>query len=172
MLRLRLLGSVALLLPFVLAHCAADTTDGGDDVGATGDSALSTTIHSSYGVTMFGGAGDFQAMSCGLSSKTAQQSHPWYVASSQRYGCKVNLKIVTAGGRCVVASTEDAGPASAVERKAGIAVLDSSPAVVAQLFPNETQGLGWKDLKAHPGKYEVTVTRTTLPLGPCDPSDE
>jgi hypothetical protein len=167
---LRLLGSIALVLPFALAHCAAPADDGTDDVGATADNALSTEIHSKYGVTIFGGAGDYQAMSCGLSSRTAQTSHPYYVASSQRYGCKVNLKIVTAEGRCVVASTEDAGPASAVERKAGVPVLDSSPAVAKELFPRESS-LGWTDLKSHPGKYEVTVTRTTLPVGPCDPND-
>src|SRR4051812_37026623 len=129
---LRVLGTIALALPFVLAHCASPTDETTDDVGATADSALSSVIHTKYGVTIFGGSGDFQPMSCGLSSRSAQQSHPYYVASSQRYGCKVNLKIVTAEGRCVVASTEDAGPASVVERKAGVPVLDSSPAVAKE----------------------------------------
>lgn len=164
---LRLLGPIALVLPFVLAHCAADT--GGADVSEGSDSALSTTIHDEYGVTMFGGSGDFQPMACGLSSRSAQTSHPYYVASSQRYGCKVHLKITAPNGKCVVASTEDAGPASAVERHAGMPVLDSSPAVVHALFPGVGE-IGWVDLEKTPAKYTVRVAVTDLPLGPCDGS--
>lgn len=164
---LRLLGPIALLLPFALAHCTADTS--GEDVSEGSDNALSTEIHSEYGITMFGGSGDFQPMSCGLSSRTAQSSHPYYVASSQRYGCKVHLKITAPSGKCVVASTEDAGPATAVERHAGMAVLDSSPAVVHYLFPGAGE-IGWVDIKKSPAKYTVKAEVTDLPLGPCDDS--
>ncbi len=149
----------------LLTHCAADPA--ADDAASDSSSALSSSIHDSYGITMFGGSGDFQKMACGLSSHAAQQSNPYYVASSQRYGCKVHLKLTTKSGKCVVVSTEDAGPASWVETKAGTPILDSSPAVVQNLFGN-VGSLGWSDLKKNPGKYSVTAVRTSLPLGPCN----
>ena len=155
------LGS--LLALFLLVHCAAPPTE---EVEGSGAEALSSAIHDKYGITQFGGAGDFQKMSCGLSSKQAQTSNPYYVASSQRYGCKVHLKLTTSAGRCVVVSTEDAGPATWVETKAGTPILDASPAAVSKLFPG-VGGLGWSDLRKNPGKYEVTAVKTTLPLGPC-----
>ena len=89
--------------------------------------------------------------------------------SSQRYGCGVHLKITTASGKCVVARTDDAGPATFVESRAGVAVLDSSPSVTKYLF-GISGGLGYSDLRDHPGRYNVTVVKTTLPLGPCDGS--
>ena len=155
--------TVTLVALGLLTHCAADPADEG--AGASSD-ALSSSIHDSYGITMFGGAGDFQKMACGLSSRAAQQSNPYYVASSQRYGCKVHLKLTTKSGKCVVVSTEDAGPATWVETKAGTPILDSSPATVKALFGNVS--LGWSDLKKNPGKYAVTATRTSLPTGPCN----
>lgn len=148
----------------LLTHCAADPAT---DAEGASSSALSSSIHDSYGITIFGGAGDYQKMACGLSSRTAQQSNPYYVASSQRYGCKVHLKLTTASGRCVVVSTEDAGPASWVETKAGTPILDASPAAAAKLFPG-VGSLGWSDLKKNPGKYSVTAVKTSLPLGPCN----
>ena len=149
----------------LLTHCAADPAT--DDSEGASASALSSSIHDSYGITMFGGSGDFQKMACGLSSHAAQQSNPYYVASSQRYGCKVHLKLTTKSGKCVVVSTEDAGPATWVETKAGTPILDSSPATVKALFGN-VGSIGWSDLKAHPGKYAVNAARTSLPLGPCN----
>jgi hypothetical protein len=164
----RLLASaVSLVAIGLLTHCAA--APAGDESEGASASALSSTIHDAYGVTMFGGAGDFQKMACGLSSHAAQSSNPYYVASSQRYGCKVHLKLTTRAGACVVVSTEDAGPATWVETKAGTPILDASPAAVKKLFPG-AGSIGWSDLKKNPGKYSVTATRTTLPLGPCSAS--
>lgn len=149
----------------LLTHCTQGAAT--DDGEGASSSALSSTVHDSYGMTMFGGAGDFQTMACGLSSHAAQQSNPYYVASSQRYGCKVHLKLTTHSGRCVVVSTEDAGPASWVETKAGTPILDASPATVQKLFGN-VGSLGWSDLRKSPGTYSVTAVKTSLPLGPCD----
>jgi hypothetical protein len=162
---IRKLTSVGALMVFGLAtHCAADPV-AEDGEGAT-SSALSSRIYGTYGVTMFGGAGDFQKMACGLSSRAAQQSNPYYAASSQRYGCKVHLKLTTDAGACVVVSTEDAGPATWVENKAGTPILDVSPAAMKELFPG-VGSLGWSDLRKHPGAYDVTAVKTSLPLGPC-----
>jgi len=162
---IRRLTSVGALVACALAtHCAADPV-ADDGEGAT-SSALSSRIHSSYGVTIFGGAGDYQRMACGLSSRAAQESNPYYAASSQRYGCKVHLKLTTRAGACVVVSTEDAGPATWVETKAGTPILDVSPAAVKKLFPG-VGSIGWSDLRKNPGRYDVTATKTSLPLGPC-----
>ena len=156
------LGCVASLVSMLAACSAAPPDDA--STGSTSEN-MSTAIHTTYGLTTFGGPGDYQQLACtGASSKYDQQ---WYVASSQRYGCSAHLKIMNGAGKCVVARTDDAGPASFVESRAGIAVLDSSPAVTAYLFGN-VGGLGWSDLADHPGRYDVTVTKTTLPLGPCD----
>src|SRR5690349_16674135 len=101
---------------------AEDPAPPPDDVGAVA-APLSTTIHSQYGVTSFGGPGDYQDMACGGNSRTA---NPWYVASSQRYGCNRHLRL-TANGKCAVVYTADAGPASWVESDAGMPILDASP---------------------------------------------
>jgi hypothetical protein len=163
----KLTTTVTLVTFGFLTHCTADPAT--DDAQGSADSALSSSIHDHYGITMFGGAGDFQKMACGLSSHAAQTSNPYYVASSQRYGCKVHLKLTTSSGRCVVVSTEDAGPATWVETKAGTPILDASPATVKKLFPGaEVDGLGWVDLRKNPGTYSVTAVKTSLPLGPCN----
>ncbi len=145
------------------AHCGGSSDD--PVVGATGEQAMSRTVHSVYGMTTFGGPGDYQQMACGGNSRDAG---PWYVASSQRYGCNKHL-MIKANGKCAVARTADAGPASYVESGAGIAVLDSSPALGRYFFGQSS--LGYSDIRSHPGKYEVHVSVTSLPLGPCDGSD-
>ena len=151
-----------LVLCGLATHCAADPA-GEDGEGET-SSALSSRVSDTYGVTMFGGAGDYQKMACGLSSRTAQQSNPYYAASSQRYGCKVHLKLTTRSGACVVVSTEDAGPATWVETKAGTPILDVSPAAMKTLFPSAAS-LGWSDLRKEPrhvrrdGDEDVTAAR-------------
>jgi hypothetical protein len=161
---------VALLAGFALAVVTATGCSGAspsDDAVAADSQNMSTAIHTTYGLTTFGGPGDYQTLACTQrSSKVDQQ---YYVASSQRYGCGVHLKLVTASGKCVVARTDDAGPASFVESRAGIAVMDSSPTVTKYLF-GVSDGLGAVDLRQHPGRYNVTVTKTSLPLGPCDGS--
>ena len=140
--------------------CGATPGDGG--VGST-TGAMSSTIHSVYGLTSFGGAGDCQSVACGGPSSCDTQ--PWYSASSQRYGCHVHLQ-VTANGRCVVVETIDSGPASYVESDANIAILDASPSVAQYLFG--VSSLGWSDNKDNPGEYEVHVSVTSAALGPCD----
>ena len=163
---IRKLTTTLTLVAFgLLTHCAADPAT--DDAQGSADSALSSSIHDHYGITMFGGAGDFQKMACGLSSHAAQTSNPYYVASSQRYGCKVHLKLTTPSGRCVVVSTEDAGPATWVETKAGTPILDASPAAVQKLFPG-AGSIGWSDLRKNPGTFSVSAVKTSLPLGPCN----
>ncbi len=152
------LGVVALLS----AHCGSAPTE--TVGGATSEEAMSKVVHTTYGVTTFGGPGDYQPLACGGNSRNAGD---WYVASSQRYGCNKHL-MLTARGKCAVVRTADAGPASYVENNANIAVLDSSPAVARYFFGES--GLGYSDLRAHPGKYEVHATLTSLPLGPCDGS--
>lgn len=162
---LRSLLTVPLLA--AIAACSASADDGSSD-GAT-DQNMSTVIHTTYGMTTFGGPGDYQTLACtGANSKNDQ---PYYVASSQRYGCGVHLKLTNAAGKCIVVRTDDAGPATYVETRAGIAVLDSSPTVAKYLF-GETE-LGYSDLHAHPGRYNVTAVKTTMALGPCsaDSSD-
>lgn len=150
-------GALAILAP----GCGEGDTTSDEPEGASTSEAMSTKIASSYGVTTFGGPGDYQALACGGNSRT---TNPWYVASSQRYGCDKHLKL-EGNGRCVVVRTADAGPASFVESKAGIAVMDASPSVAKHLFG--VTSLGWSDIKAHPTKYRVKATLTTLPLGPC-----
>ena len=165
---IRKLTTTLTLVAFgLLTHCASDPAT--DEAQGSADSALSSRIHDHYGITMFGGAGDFQKMACGLSSHAAQTSNPYYVASSQRYGCKVHLKLTTSSGKCVVVSTEDAGPATWVETKAGTPILDASPATVQKLFPG-ADSIGWSDLRKNPGRFSVTAVKTSLPLGPCDAS--
>jgi hypothetical protein len=152
-----------------LALLAVACSGASDDSSTTGstDQNMSTAIHTTYGITTFGGPGDYQTLACtGKNSRVDQQ---WYVASSQRYGCGVHLKITTASGKCVVARTDDAGPATFVEQRAGVAVLDSSPSVTNHLFPGVGE-LGYTDLHAHPGRYNVTVVKTTMALGPCEGS--
>ena len=154
-----------LAIAFVVAATGAcgAAPDGADDSADTNQDALmSTTVHTSYGMTTFGGAGDSQRMACGQNSSTSQ---PYYVASSQRYGCNVHLQIVAANGKCIVVQTEDAGPASSVETRAGEPIIDAGPKVAQYLFG--TTSLGWSDNKAHKAEYAITVTRTAAPLGPC-----
>jgi uncharacterized membrane protein YgcG len=154
------LGSAFALVALGSMNCSSA---GNEDVGTGATSeAMSSTIHSSYGVTSFGGPGDYQSVACGGNSRTIDQ---WYVASSQRYGCHKHLKL-TANGKCAVVATADAGPASWVEANAGVPILDSSPTVGNYFFGDGS--LGWSDLKAHPGKYVVNAEITTLPVGPCD----
>jgi hypothetical protein len=158
----------SLLALLVLAHCGGDAVPGEDTVAA-GESELSMSkvISPTYGVTTFGGPGDRESsMACTRESSAVSQT--WYVASSQRYGCLVHLRL-RANGKCVVVRTEDAGPAAWVEARAGVPVLDASPAVGAHLFGEKS--LGWSDIKKNPGKYVVRAERTTLPLGPCDPDE-
>ncbi len=112
-------------LALLSIHCSSAAPS--EVEGAT-SAAMSSTIASKYGVTTFGGAGDYQATACGGNTRTINK---WYVASSQRYGCHVHLKVVSKSGKCVVVSTEDAGPASSVESKAGRPVLDASPSVAS-----------------------------------------
>ena len=86
-----------------------------------------------YVLTTFGGPGDPSAsgrMSCGQST----QNGSWYYAASrQRYGCGRRIRIMTAT-KCVVAETDDYGPAGCVERAAASPVLDASPKVARALF--------------------------------------
>jgi hypothetical protein len=145
------------------AFVVACSSASGEKAAATGSSAMSSTIHSVYGLTVFGGAGDCQPFACGGSNSCSSQ--PWYSASSQRYGCGVHL-MVQAKGKCVVVKTADAGPASWVESDAGTPILDASPSVAEHLFG--VSSLGWSDLKSNPGTYDVHVDVTSLPLGPCD----
>jgi hypothetical protein len=160
----KILVSTSTLFLLAAVGCTADATREAQGQSTAG--AMSTTIESVYGLTSFGGSGDCQSVACGGSNSCDLQ--PWYSASSQRYGCNVKLQ-VTANGKCVVVETMDAGPASFVEADAGIAILDASPAVAQYLF-GVSGGLGWSDNKDNPGKYNVNVTTTSLPLGPCDGS--
>ena len=66
--------SLTLVAFGLLTHCAADPAT--DEAQGSADSALSSSIHDRYGITMFGGTGDFQKMACGLSSHAAQTSNP------------------------------------------------------------------------------------------------
>jgi hypothetical protein len=152
----------AVALVFVAFACACSSAAPGEPSGTATEEAMSSTIHSVYGLTVFGGAGDCQPLACGGANSCGSQ--PWYSASSQRYGCGVHLQ-VEANGKCVVVKTEDAGPASWVESDAGTPILDASPSVAKYLFG--VSSLGWSDLKGHPGKYAVHVQTTSLPLGPC-----
>jgi uncharacterized membrane protein YgcG len=136
-----------------------------EKAGASSSEAMSSKIYTSYGLTVFGGAGDCQPFACGGSNSCSSQ--PWYSASSQRYGCNVHLQ-VEANGKCVVVKTADAGPASWVESDAGTPILDASPSVAEYLFG--VNSLGWSDLKNNPGTYEVQVQVTSAALGPCDGS--
>ena len=157
----RALSPVALAAVAVLSvHCSGAPLE--STAGTASEEAMSKSIHTSYGMTTFGGPGDFQPLACGGNSRNAGD---WYVASSQRYGCNKHL-MITANGKCAVARTADAGPASFVESNAGIAVLDASPALGRYFFGESS--LGWSDIHSHPGKYVVHVEVTSLPVGPCD----
>ena len=136
------------------AHCGSAPAEGA--ASSTGEEAMSKTVHDVYGMTTFGGPGDYQPLACGGNSRTAGD---WYVASSQRYGCNKHL-MLTANGKCAGVRTADAGPASFVEANAGTAVLDSSPAVGRYFFGESS--LGWSDIKSHPHKYDIHVVKTTL----------
>lgn len=156
------LAIVGIVLTGLLSvHCTSSDAGTPEEEGAT-SSAMGKTISSSYGVTTFGGPGDYQPLACGGHSRTVNK---WYVASSQRYGCHVHLELTASNGKCVVVSTEDAGPATFVETRAGRPILDASPAVAEHLFGES--GLGWSDVKAHPSKFSVTAKKTTAALGPC-----
>lgn len=116
-------------------HCNGSDSSEGESATS---SQMVKTVSSAYGITTFGGAGDEQALACGGNSSSVNK---WYAASSQRYGCHVHLKLTAPNGKCVVVSTEDAGPATFVEKDAGMPILDASPAVGQYLFGES--GLGW-----------------------------
>src|SRR5580692_7401323 len=142
---LGLLGASVLFT--IAAGCGGNSQPTGSSSLASGSGSspdMSTTIYPEYGLTVFGGAGDCQSFAC--TGANSCSSQPWYSASSQRYGCGVHLQ-VTAGGKCVVVETQDAGPASWVEADAGIAILDAGPSVAEYLFG--TNSIGWSDIKAH-----------------------
>jgi hypothetical protein len=161
------LKSVLACVVLTTAHCGGDAARE-DAVAAESELSMSKVIAPAYGITTFGGPGDREpSMACTRQSSAASQIY--YVASSQRYGCLVRLRLV-ANGKCVVVRTEDAGPAAWVEARAGVPVLDASPTVAGLLFGERS--LGWSDLKKSPGKYVVAAARTTLPLGPCDPDGD
>lgn len=154
-------------LPLLLVCCAA--TEESEDLESTESAVrIDRTISGSYGITTFGGPGDLQSQTaCGLKGQGLVR-FKWYVASSQRYKCHTRLRLTTASGKCVVVSAEDAGPASWVEDKAGMKILDASPDVARYLFG--VGGLGWSDLKRTGTKYQVDAQVTQLPVGPCDAS--
>lgn len=161
---MRILVTSAILAALCICCGAADESE----EYASSESAvrIDRAIASRYGITTFGGPGDTQSQTaCGLSGR-GLQAHKWYIASSQRYGCKARVRLTTSAGKCVVVSAEDAGPASWVEAKAGVKILDASPDVARHLFG--VSGLGWSDIKKNGSKYIVSAEKTTLPLGPCD----
>jgi hypothetical protein len=162
------LKSVLACVVLTMAHCGGDAPREDAATAAESELSMSKVISPTYGITTFGGPGDREpSMACTRQSSAASQLY--YVASSQRYGCLVHLRLV-ANGKCVVVRTEDAGPAAWVETRAGVPVLDASPAVATLLFGEKS--LGWSDIKKSPGKYVVDAARTTLPLGPCDPDGD
>jgi hypothetical protein len=151
----------------VAVGCATGEGDNkpqGDGLHLTSGSGMNTNISKTYGVTVFGGKGDCQSFTCGGGNSCSSQ--PYFVASSQRYGCGQNLLVTAPNGKSIVVTTADAGPAATVETRAGMPVLDSSPAVAQYLFG--TTAIGAKDIAQDPSKYQVTVTPVSKsePLGP------
>nr|MBP6632625.1 hypothetical protein [Kofleriaceae bacterium] len=106
--------------------------------GCQGRADSSIPSDGRYVITTFGGPGDHQPMSCG-----GYADGSWYYAASrQRYGCGSRIAI-RAGGKCVVAQTDDYGPDVCVERAANQEIIDVSPKVARHLFG--TSGAGWSD---------------------------
>jgi hypothetical protein len=124
--------------------------------GCRGQASSTIPSDGRYVVTVFGGAGDTQPMSCG-----GRADGTWYYAASrQRYGCGSRVAI-RANGKCVVAQTDDYGPDVCVERAAGMPIIDVSPAVTRYLFGSSS--FGWSD------RVVVAVDEVSAgtALGPC-----
>ncbi len=150
----------------ILAGCASSDGSGDDAVSQTGEElhgchgvASSTKPASgSYYLTSFGDGSDSGPMSCGSNTRHGSW---YYAASRQRFGCGAHIKI-TAGGKCVVAQTDDYGPDVCVEHAAGRPIIDASPLVSKHLFG--TSSAGWSD---HLAIHVEPVPKST-PLGPCN----
>ena len=159
------------IVPLLLASCATnvdleyesdESTEGtsiADNHRLTncqGQASSTIPADGRYVITVFGGPGDHQPMSCG-----GRADGTWYYAASrQRYGCGSRIAI-RGNGKCVVAQTDDYGPDVCVERAAGRAIIDVSPAVTTYLFGHDS--FGWSDREV------VTVEEVSeaTPLGPC-----
>src|SRR5687767_12756769 len=89
-----------LVIAFSSLHCGG--ADASEEEIAGSENALSSRMATRYGITTFGGAGDYQPLACGGHSRTYQSTMPWYAANSQRYGCKAHVKLVASNGKCVV----------------------------------------------------------------------
>jgi hypothetical protein len=160
--------AVLLLLGLVSVACTAATDRGTGEPempvpsaenlkGCQGKASSSIPSDGVYVLTTFGGSTESQPLACGGHTKSGSW---YYAASRQRYGCGARVRI-TAGGKCVVAQTDDYGPDVCVEKAAGIPVMDASPLVGKVLFG--TSGLGWSDGKL----VYVEVAAADAPLGPC-----
>jgi hypothetical protein len=93
-----------------------------------------------YYVTTFGGGSDSQTMACfGFADGR------WlYIADSWRFGCRARVKITNPRtGRWCVTQVADVGPNICVERAAGKAIIDASPAITQELFG--IRSAGWSD---------------------------
>ncbi|MEZ4227451.1 MAG: hypothetical protein R3B13_41315 [Polyangiaceae bacterium] len=158
-----------LLSAGIAIACAAspppDTHDTGASMGATdkslsgckGKASSSVPSDGTYVITTFGGPSESQPMACGSHTKSGSW---YYAASKQRYGCGSKIKI-EAGGKCVVAQTDDYGPDVCVESAAGRPIIDVSPLVAQDLFG--VSGIGWSDNKL----VQVTEVDSGTALGPC-----
>jgi len=163
------------ILGALAAGCTPQVVDGGatgapgevvssTDESLTGcrnDASTSIPNDGIYVLTTFGGPGDPSdsgRMSCGESTRNCSW---YYAASRQRYGCGTRIRIMTAT-KCVVAETDDYGPAGCVERAANAPVLDASPLVARALFG--VSSAGWREHRT----VVVEPTDDDTPLGPCD----
>jgi hypothetical protein len=150
------------LAALVAAGCAGEVETQPGDTTRVPEGAASTWIPSdgNYYLTSFGGPGDGQHMACGQDCNNGSW---YYAADRQRYGCGAHIQI-EGNGRCVVAETDDYGPATWVETDAGGPIIDASPLVAQALFG--VGGSGWSDHR----QVHVTVVAPNTPLGPCGES--
>ena len=160
MMRRQILPVFAILS--VIAACSGageDTSASSDDAlsGCHGHAATSQPPNGMYYLTTFGGPGEGQHMSCG---QYTHNGNWYYAASRQRFGCGAHIRIET-NGKCVVAETDDYGPDSCVENRAGRPIIDASPMVAKALFG--VSGAGWSDRRS----IKVTKVSTSTKLGPC-----
>jgi len=114
-----------------------------------------------YYLTEFDGS----TCSCGQCHEYGE----YFAADRQRFGCGTHLHVCR-NGKCVKLRVTDYGPSCFVERDAGRAVLDASPATCKELTGGSS--CGWSD------HFSITVTEAEdpavdgRPCGPFNVTDE
>jgi hypothetical protein len=139
------------------ATLVSDLTVGGYRCPSSGEIAVRTRpADNLYYLTTFGGGSDNQRMAC-----FGYADGRWlYIADSWRFGCRSRVKLTNPRtGRWCVTQVADVGPNICVERAAGKAIIDASPAVSRELYG--IGSAGWSDRVV----VRAELVAATTPVG-------